>query len=545
MWLNEAFTVDVDRQFMASQFDPACTRLDEVEHMRAPIGGPLSIEDAGHMGNIVRQGFNDPDELVDGVTYVKAAEVIRMLRLLIGAGTFRRGKNLYFRRHAGGNANTDQFFSCFEEASGRDLKAFKKEWLYTIGYPRVRVSHAYDPGKRRLHLTFRQTRAGKGGPFHVPLALAAVDANGRDIPKTVKAIEISGSKTAVTLSGVRRPAFLSLNRDCSFYGTLTDVSSSPGQLAQQIRLDPNGFNRVEAMRRLTDLERIRHIRNARAPVRESWLSVYGDVLRDKPLPPGLKAYLLRIDEAALDRKYLPCYRERYAARERLLGAAAGRFMEDLLDVFRSTDTYAPAVEPRDGLEKRLLKAVLLRTVTAADTPATQQLAEDHFHRAWNISDKVSALRCVHISRHPRRRDLLEEGYALWKDHVGAYSAYLQIIGAGMSDDVFEMIEAEEKRPTFRLHHPGHSRALFLPLTGNNKLLWTERGIDWVAQTAIRMAPVNENTANRLIACFQLVHKLADDLQPRVLAALKTVRRGVDASKAPSVAGRVNAYLRGT
>ena len=98
VWLNEAFTVDVERQFMADVFDPAVVRLNQVESIRSPLLGPLAIEDSGHAGRIVREGFNDPDELIDGVTYVKAAEVIRMLRLLLGEEKFKAGKTLYFTR---------------------------------------------------------------------------------------------------------------------------------------------------------------------------------------------------------------------------------------------------------------------------------------------------------------------------------------------------------------------------------------------------------------------------------------------------------------
>ncbi|MEI7899857.1 MAG: M1 family metallopeptidase [bacterium] len=80
MWLNEAYTVDIERQFAASVFDPAFMRLREADAMRAPGTGPLAVEDTGKFGQIVREGVNDPDELVDGVTYVKAPEVLNMLR---------------------------------------------------------------------------------------------------------------------------------------------------------------------------------------------------------------------------------------------------------------------------------------------------------------------------------------------------------------------------------------------------------------------------------------------------------------------------------
>ena len=79
-------------QFLADIFDPAFIRLNEVDAIRSPLLGPLAIEDSGRAGRIVREGFDDPDDLIDGVTYVKAAEVIRMLLLTLGPEQFRAGK---------------------------------------------------------------------------------------------------------------------------------------------------------------------------------------------------------------------------------------------------------------------------------------------------------------------------------------------------------------------------------------------------------------------------------------------------------------------
>jgi aminopeptidase N len=543
MWLNEAFTVDVERQYLMTQFDPDGVRLEEVDSIRAPISGPLAVEDGGHLGNIVREGFNDPDELVDGLTYVKAAEVIRMLRLLLGAETFRRGKNLYFSRHKGGNANTDQFFTCFEEVSGRDLTQFKREWLFTIGYPRVEVEHRYDPVARSLLVSARQTRTGQGGPFCIPIEMAAVNANGRDIPATVRTVEIHGDGAELAFDNVPEPAFLSFNRNYSFYGTFVDRSVTFEQLVRQVRLDPNLFNRVEAMRRITDRERVQLLKDPRAPIGEEWLSLYGEIVANPALPPGLKAYLLRVDELSLDRVWLPFLRERYQARKRLLHAAATRHRDALVEAFTRTDTYAPARDPKDGFDARALKAVLLRTLIEAGTPEIHALAEAHLEQAWNLTDKQSALSCINLSDHPRRSDLLARWYERWKGHLNAYTGYLSIVASGTHDDVFEAIAHEEKRPGFRIEHPSHSRALYLPMAANNKQLWTDRGLRWLTDTVIRLSTINENSTIRLLACCQLVDKMPADLKPKVLAALREIRAKVNESSAPSVTGRLKAYLQ--
>ena len=191
VWLNEAFTVDVERQFMAQVFDPAVIRLNQVESIRSPLLGPLAIEDSGHAGRIVREGFNDPDELIDGVTYVKAAEVIRMLRLLLGEEKFKAGKALYFTRYRFKNANTGQFFECFEEVSGRRLDEFKKQWLYRIGYPRVAARTSRDLEKKTFQISFVQENNEAKPPFVVPIRLALVDLHGRDIPGTDRVFELT------------------------------------------------------------------------------------------------------------------------------------------------------------------------------------------------------------------------------------------------------------------------------------------------------------------------------------------------------------------
>ncbi len=164
VWLNEAYTVDVERRFVAALFDPSFIRLHQVDSIRNPLLGPLALEDAGHVGRIVREGFNHPDELIDSVTYVKAAEVIRMLRLVVGDDAFHAGKTRYFSRYRHGNANTAQFFQCFEDISGVSLEQFKQGWLYNIGYPKVSARHELRAGSRPVAHPLRAASSLWAGP---------------------------------------------------------------------------------------------------------------------------------------------------------------------------------------------------------------------------------------------------------------------------------------------------------------------------------------------------------------------------------------------
>lgn len=541
VWLNEAYTVDVERQFMADIFDPAFVRLYQVEAMRAPLSGPLTVEDAGHYGRIVRDGFNDPEELIDGVTYVKAAEVIRMLRLLVGPEAFRAGKTLYFSRYRYANANTDQFFECFEEASKMSLEQFKKGWLFRIGYPKVSAKTEYDRLSGLFRILFRQESGGE--PFCLPISVALVNKEGRDVAGTEKVFILKDAGAELTFDNLPEDvAFASMNRDCSFYGTFR-LDADAGTLAAQVRLDPNAFNRVEAMRKLTDFVRIGLITDPDAEVSEEWLTLYGEILSDQKLPASLKAYMLRIDEQPLDRNYATWFQELVAARERIMREVNARYRTDLIREFEGLLAAAPkAGTPRQGLEERMIRNVLLELIAVDDSAGSRRLLIDYFRSAATATDRVAALTLLNRSGEPSRRNILEEVYSDWHGHLSGYANYLRIVSSGTRDDVFEMIEAERTRQTFDVTQPTWCRALFLTMASNNKMAWTDKGIEWVADKVIYLAPINGTIASRLLNTFQHVKSLKPGLRDKVTRALERIVREVSDETSAAIHGQASAYL---
>ena len=552
MWLNEAFTVDVERAYLRTVFDPAFLRLREVDAIRAPGTGPLATEDGGIFGRIIREGFNHPDELIDGLTYVKAPEVIAMLRLLLGVETFDRGVQLYFDRYNGVNANTDQFFACFEEVTERDLSAFRGP----AGYPPVTAEHAYHSATRTLTLTLRQTRAGSGDVFTVPVVCAAVDANGRDIAQTAQTLILDAPQRIYTFTDVPQPAFLSINRSASFYGTCADRSATPAQRRLQVRRDPDTFNRVEAMRTLTDSTRTILLQALlsgadpvalEATVSTEWIDLYLELLRDAELPDGLKGYLLQIDEQPLDRDNLRHVRECWQARRILLRAAAHHAGDSLLALFTQLDTrhISDTTEPHElsaDIARRFLAGILMESLAAADTPEAQSALEVHATAAVNITDRLNALAALYRSSHPRRHEIVAAAGNELRPDLSGYIGWLGILGRSPHANVCDIIDRETARPSFDIRHPGLARALFVPFSLNNARLWCQEGLDWLTRTVITLAPVNENTTLRLIAPLQQAPVLADDLRLLVTDAMRQMHQAISGKTAPSVSGRLDDYL---
>ncbi|HTZ18095.1 MAG TPA: DUF3458 domain-containing protein, partial [Dissulfurispiraceae bacterium] len=545
VWLNEAYTVDVERQFMADVFNPDFIRLNQVESIRNPLLGPLAIEDAGYAGRIVREGFNDPDELIDGVTYVKAAEVIRMLRLIIGNGKFIEGKRLYFSRYHNGNADTEQFFSCFEEVSGISLKQFREGWLYRAGYPRVTAETAYDSASKRYIVRFKQVQ--EAGPFHLPIQLALADARGADITGTAVTYQLREASDELVFEGIEeQPAFASLNRDYSFYGTFTDRSTTKERLAGQARLDSNAYNRVDAFRRLTDAERIKLMEDPDAVIDDDWLALYGEMLTDIQMPPSIKAFILRIEEQPMDRAYLTWYKEQVVARELLMKEVNRAYRDTLIALFSDIDTYSKEkrISPKDGIEERMLKNVLFDLIVIDDSRDSHVVILDHYRRATTATDRCAALSALNRSSEPSRRGILEETYNKWHTHLSGYANYLRIIAGGTREDVFDMIGSERQRPTFDITQPTWARALFLTMAVNNKMVWTDRGIGWLTDTILELAPVNITTAGRLLNTFQHAARLRPPLREKVIVSLNRIASGLTESEHPVIHNQAAAYLKG-
>ncbi len=544
MWLNEAYTVDVEHRYMADRFDPAFVRLQQVGDIRNPLLGPLAIEDGGYTGAIVRQGFNDPDELVDSVTYVKGAEVIRMLRLMVGSKAFDAGIRLYFTRYRNGNANTDQFFQCFEEASGMSLASFKRKWLEKPGYPKVTARTHYDAPSRTFTVTLRQDTGEDEEPFPVPVEAALVDEHGRDLEGTTTTLVLTSREHTFRFADLPSPpAFASLNRDASFYGTFMEENADEDTLALQALKDPNSFNRVEAFRKLTDRQRILQIISPGCAVSESWLALWGTLLGDPTLSAACRASMLRIDEQPLDRRYAAWFPDLVRARDALMAAVNARYADRLAACFHELhEAMASPASLEDGIQKRLLSAVLIECIAVADTPEVHEMLLDAHRKARTATERCAALTALHRSSWPGRYALLEEIYALWHRDITGYANYLRIIASGTHPDVWSLVEREKERPGFDLTHPTLSRALFVTMAQNTRRIWTEEGIDWIRRHVIELASINEGIARRVLNTFQHVRGLKPEWRRPVCRALENIVANFSEKTSPSIFGQASAYL---
>lgn len=543
MWLNEAYTVNIEREYLQYKFGSDPMRLYDLSAMRAPLNGPLAVEDGGKIGRIVREGFNHPDEVVDGVTYVKAPEVLGMLQALIGEEKYTLATSNYFSKHKGGNANTEEFLDCFREVAERDLDSFFREWLFTIGYPELRGSYKYDAAKRELTVALSQLRhGGKGGIFTVPFRVTAIDRLGRPMPAVDKLLVLENEKAEFIFTEIpEAPAFIDWNSGGAFYGAFKDDSATTETLATTVRISPFLIGRVEAMRALMD-DAMKAVMNDAKPSQE-WLALFPEILADESLPDGIKAHLLTVSEEMLDRSFLPLAAERNATARKLRKAVATVCGEDALLAALEKTRSAAAAEPlTKAIPRRSLCNAIAKLLAANGSERAVAALVEYFEAGRCASDKLNAASAINSTNSPLRVEIMNELGAQCRCNVAAYGAYLREVASSPHDDVFDAIAREEASPGYRMEHPGHSRSLYGGMAANNAQLWTERGFEWASNTILKLSDVNENVALIVASAFQLVDTMRPPLQGRVRSLLEYLEGKIPADRAPSLHGRIATIL---
>jgi len=259
-----------DQEFSADVGSRPVKRIDDVCRLRAA----QFSEDAGAMAHPIRpESYIKMDNFYTLTVYEKGAEVVRMYEQVLGKDGFRRGMDLYFKRHDGQAVTCDDFRNAMADANETDLSAFAR-WYEQAGMPEVTVSTSHDPGARSFTVTARQRTPATPGqqekkPVPIPIATGLLAADGSDLELVLSDEDSKGvrfvtekvgdktKKTAVLLLAAaerswtfadvaQAPAAVSLLRGFTAPVRLTVEGQTEEQLLFLAANDADEFNRWEA-----------------------------------------------------------------------------------------------------------------------------------------------------------------------------------------------------------------------------------------------------------------------------------------------------------
>jgi aminopeptidase N len=404
--LKEGFTVFRDQSFSADIGGPAVTRIDDVRSLRAI----QFQEDSGPLAHPVRpDSYIEISNFYTATVYNKGAELIRMMRTLLGEEKFRAGTDLYFGRHDGEAATCDDFVRALEDASGVDLTHFKL-WYSQAGTPRVRARLEQDGESAVLHLG-QAVPPTPGQPVKKPMsiplqtALIGEDSGAEIVPEQL--IVLDQAAATVRFDGLSEPALLSINRGFSA-PAIVDVERKPDELEKLAATDSDPFARYEAMQELM-MRLLAAGAHGSAADPQPVVRAVGNTLRSSTLDPAFKAEAILPPGESLiaDRLEKVDPDAIHSAREQLRAAIGGQLWSDLSDAQRPKG-FAGDDLSREAKGARRLRTIALGLLAAGDSVRGAELAKAQFDSADNMTDRQGALMVLASLEAPERERALRD-----------------------------------------------------------------------------------------------------------------------------------------
>src|SRR5215471_12939670 len=304
--LKEGLTVFRDQEFTSDVRSRPVKRIADVRGLRSH----QFVEDAGPLAHAVRpEVYREINNFYTSTVYEKGAEVVRMLKTLLGPQRFRAGMDLYFTRHDGRAATVDEFVACFADAANYDLTQFMR-WYRQAGTPEVVVQGHHDASARTYTLNCKQIVPPTPGqptkqPMAMPLTVGLLDANGRDHPLVLAdgrklergVLTLTKAKERFVFAGLDELPVVSLNRGFSAPVKLI-ANLRDGDLAFLAAHDTDPFNRWQAMQTLATALLVENVAAHRANTlkrtAEALVHALGNLLKDHDIEPAFVAQAMTL-----------------------------------------------------------------------------------------------------------------------------------------------------------------------------------------------------------------------------------------------------------
>ncbi len=423
--LKEGLTVFRDQEFAADMTSRAVKRIDDVRVLR----NAQFPEDAGPMAHPVRpDSYVEINNFYTTTVYNKGAEVIRMYQALLGREGFRRGLTLYLQRHDGQAATVEDFLAAMAEAGGADLDQFRR-WYDQAGTPLVQVAREWDAETGTLTLSVRQSCPPTPGqpqkePFHIPLALGLLDADGNDLPPRLegeaaapagptRVLELRRAEERFRFVGLAARPVPSLLRDFSAPVRLeTDLSET--ETAFLFARDSDPFNRWEAGQQLATRMLLRLIGDWQAgravTVDPLFLEAFRQALNDAGADPALLAQALLLPSETYLGEQLGVIDPEavHQVREKVRRQLAAALRGDFLAALAANATPGPYRPEPAAVGRRSLKNLCLAYLSSLEDEESLALCRRQFAAGDNMTDVLAALACLANCDRPERTEALAE-----------------------------------------------------------------------------------------------------------------------------------------
>ncbi|MCL4065017.1 aminopeptidase N [Pseudomonas sp. GX19020] len=520
--LKEGLTVFRDQQFSGDMRSHAVKRIEDVALLRAR----QFREDQGPLAHPVRpESFVEINNFYTATVYEKGAELIGMLKTLVGDAAWDQALDLYFTRHDGDAATIEDWLKVFEDVTGRDLSQFSR-WYHEAGTPRLNLCESFENG--RYTLTFRQNSPATPGQAQktakvIPIAVGLLAPDGSEVVPT-RVLEMTDTEQSFTFDGLAARPVASVLRGFSAPVVL-ERETTASERAFLLAHDSDLFNRYEAGRSLAR-EMLTDLVRGKDDLLAGWIRALVPLIRDQRLDPAFRALLLRLPgeddlaQALHDQGIEPDPDAIRAARRLAVQDLAHALKADLDELIRGLADAGPFVPDAAGAGRRALTNALLALLSRLEDGAAARSA---FATASNMTASIGALTALldigageaeltaFATRWSADRNVMDKWFSLQ-------------ISCAAPERVAALVGELTQRPDFDLKNPNRFRAVFGAFAANHAGFHRADGSGYrlLADWLLQLDPLNPQTAARMSTAFETWPRYDPARQGLIRAALSRI-----------------------
>ncbi len=525
--LKEGLTVFRDQQFSADMSSPLITRINQVkvikEHQFA--------EDAGPMSHPIRPDVvMEMNNFYTVTVYDKGAEVIRMLHTLLGSEGFRKGMDLYFKRHDGQAVTCDDFVNAMQDANEHDLGHFKL-WYSQSGTPIVNVNQDIEANK--VVLNFRQYTAPTKDQdikrsLFIPIKMEALDSQGNALDLDTDTVVLSEDTFSLKVNGLNPDPD---NERQKIIPVLLQDFSAPVKIEYEYTFEElivilchskSDYSKWEASQRCYQylIQRLYESKMAKltnsaisdsdeklaSPDNETkaLIQQFCTALKELQVAPEVHAQLLTAPSVESVYSNIKCVNPRTAdiALKKLQTMMAPYLIDFILPLYETLhearETYA---YEKSQINARRLKAISLKWLAIAKPNDFSDTCRMQFSMADNMTDKLSALKAAQLSNDSVFDDLMLEFESAYSEDPVVMDKWFSLHATKDRHDILSHLDLLQAHQQYSIKNPNKVRALigsFAFFNANGFHQENGLGYKYLADYIIQVDSLNPQVASRLI-----------------------------------------------
>ena len=528
--LKEGLTVFRDQEFSADMRNTDVRRIEDVKALR----NRQFREDNGPLAHSVRpESFIEINNFYTATVYEKGAELIRMIKTLVGEDSYKVALDLYFKRHDGKACTIEDWLQVFSDTTGEDFNQFKL-WYSQAGTPQIKVDESFVDGTLILDVSqsIPDTPGQKNKqPLVIPIAIGLLDTDGCEVLPT-QILTLDQSSQSFSFNDFKEKPILSVLRKFSAPVILKHTNTEAEQLVL-LKHDTDMFNRYEISRNLgleSLVGMVLHGTSEKTVYIESLL----EVMEDEDLDPAFRALCCtlpnqdEIAKALADLQQIPDPIEIHNAHKAHSIRMAKLGYNTFTKVYNKHIVIGDYLPNEVDCGHRALSNLALHYISFLDNGT---LAEQQFKNANNMTLQLSAL--SNLVKAGNGVHALAKFYEQWRNERLVIDKWFSLQVVSCDPEVAVSIATTlTKHTDFTLKNPNRFRALIGALAMTPAAFHQPDGSAYnlIANQLIALDDLNPQLCARVTTAFDTWKLYDKNRQSMINSALKRIANKPDLSR---------------